>query len=344
MECTPLSHTHIYYALNLMALVCSRDGDIFHFIDVGNNNHLLTLAKSNHPPYGRDFPGKRITGRFSNGLVATDYVASMLGLGSATVGYLNPEAKGDNIVRGVSFASAASGFYRGTAKIYNVLSLEDQLKLYIQYREDLARVVGVANASTILSDALYLISTGSNDYLNNYNYNIFLQIEYNRRQYRNHLLNLLANFLEELRFLGVRRVGVLSLPPFGCLPSQITLYGLGKETCVKNLNKEAQIFNSKMLKLLQKLNGTDGMRLAYVDIFSQLKDAARFPAKYGFVEGRRGCCGTGLVEASIFCNKFSIGTCANASKYVFWDSFHPSDRMSFLLAKTQLPKVLHDLL
>ncbi|XP_059063262.1 GDSL esterase/lipase At5g03810 isoform X4 [Cryptomeria japonica] len=257
-------------------------------IDVGNNNHLLTLAKSNHPPYGRDFPGKRITGRFSNGLVATDYVASMLGLGSATVGYLNPEAKGDNIVRGVSFASAASGFYRGTAKIYNVLSLEDQLKLYIQYREDLARV--------------------------------------------------------ELRFLGVRRVGVLSLPPFGCLPSQITLYGLGKETCVKNLNKEAQIFNSKMLKLLQKLNGTDGMRLAYVDIFSQLKDAARFPAKYGFVEGRRGCCGTGLVEASIFCNKFSIGTCANASKYVFWDSFHPSDRMSFLLAKTQLPKVLHDLL
>ncbi|GLJ06411.1 hypothetical protein SUGI_0038470 [Cryptomeria japonica] len=313
-------------------------------VDAGNNNHLLTLAKSNHPPYGRDFPGRKITGRFSNGFIAIDYVASMLGLGSATVGYLNPEAKGDNIVRGVSFASGGSGLYHGTAQIYNVISLDDQLKLYRQYREDLAHVVGAANSSRILSDAVYLISIGSNDYLNNYYVNIILGIEYNRRQYRNHLLNILSGFLAELRNMGARRVVVASLPPFGCLPSQITLYGLGKETCLQKLNKEASIFNSKMLKLLQMFNGTDGMKIAYLDIFSQLYDAARFPAKYGFVEGRRGCCGTGRLEASILCNKFSIGTCENASKYVFWDSFHPSDRMNFLIAKTQLPKALQQLL
>lgn len=52
----------------------------------------------------------------------------------------------------------------------------------------------------------------------------------------------------------------------------------------------------------------------------------------GFSEARRGCCGTGLIETSLLCNPKSHGTCANASEYVFWDSFHPSEAANKILS------------
>lgn len=57
----------------------------------------------------------------------------------------------------------------------------------------------------------------------------------------------------------------------------------------------------------------------------------------GFSEARKGCCGTGLLETSILCNKLSIGTCANGSEYVFWDSFHPSEAAYKFLADAMIP-------
>lgn len=43
-------------------------------VDTGNNNDLITIVKSNFPPYGRDFPGGVPTGRFSNGKIPSDFV------------------------------------------------------------------------------------------------------------------------------------------------------------------------------------------------------------------------------------------------------------------------------
>lgn len=57
-----------------------------------------------------------------------------------------------------------------------------------------------------------------------------------------------------------------------------------------------------------------------------------FDLMTGFAEARRACCGTGLLETSILCNPKSVGTCANASEYVFWDGFHPSEATNRILA------------
>jgi phospholipase/lecithinase/hemolysin len=43
--------------------------------DVGNNNHLqLSLLKANFPHNGVDYPGRKATGRFSNGHNFADFL------------------------------------------------------------------------------------------------------------------------------------------------------------------------------------------------------------------------------------------------------------------------------
>ena len=43
-------------------------------VDQGNNNDLITAARCNYPPYGKDFYGRIPTGRFSNGKTPPDLV------------------------------------------------------------------------------------------------------------------------------------------------------------------------------------------------------------------------------------------------------------------------------
>lgn len=45
-------------------------------VDVGNNNNLHTLIKSNFRPYGRDFVNQKPTGRFCNGKLASDFTGT----------------------------------------------------------------------------------------------------------------------------------------------------------------------------------------------------------------------------------------------------------------------------
>lgn len=65
----------------------------------------------------------------------------------------------------------------------------------------------------------------------------------------------------------------------------------------------------------------------------------------GFVETKKGCCGTGLVEAGPLCNALTP-LCANDSEYLFWDSIHPSEAayqyISKYLENEVLPKLAYD--
>lgn len=46
-------------------------------VDNGNNNYLATTARADTPPYGIDYPTRRPTGRFSNGLNIPDFISSV---------------------------------------------------------------------------------------------------------------------------------------------------------------------------------------------------------------------------------------------------------------------------
>ncbi|KDP34349.1 hypothetical protein JCGZ_11232 [Jatropha curcas] len=302
-------------------------------IDAGNNNHLYTIVKANFPPYGRDFINHKPTGRFCNGKLASDFTAENIGFTSYPPAYLSKEAHGTNLLIGANFASAASGFYDTTAKLYHAIPLSKQLEYYKDYQKKIVGIAGKSNASSIISGSVYLVSAGASDFVQNYYINPFLYKEYTPDQFSDILMHSYANFIQDLYKLGARKIGVTSLPPLGCLPAAITIFGSDSNECVAKLNKDAKSFNNKLnstsQSLLKKLSG---LNLIVLDIYQPLYELVTKPADNGFAEARKACCGTGLLETSILCNSKSAGTCANASEYVFWDGFHPSEAANKILS------------
>ncbi|KAL5131956.1 GDSL esterase/lipase [Glycine soja] len=302
-------------------------------VDVGNNNHLYTVVKANFPPYGRDFKNHNPTGRFCNGKLASDYTAENLGFTSYPPAYLNLKAKGNNLLNGANFASAASGYYDPTAKLYHAIPLSQQLEHYKECQNILVGTVGQSNASSIISGSIYLISAGNSDFIQNYYINPLLYKVYTADQFSDILLQSYVTFIQNIYALGARKIGVTTLPPMGCLPATITLFGSDSNQCVVKLNNDAINFNKKLNTTSQSLQKSlSGLKLAILDIYQPLYDLVTKSSENGFFEARKACCGTGLLETSVLCNQKSIGTCANASEYVFWDGFHPSEAANKVLS------------
>ncbi|XP_027347071.1 GDSL esterase/lipase At5g22810-like [Abrus precatorius] len=302
-------------------------------VDVGNNNRLLTVIKANFPPYGRDFENHNPTGRFCNGKLATDFTAETLGFTSYPPAYLNLKSKGKNLLNGANFASAGSGYLESTAKLYNAIPLSQQLENYKECQKKLMVVAGKSSASSIISGAIYLVSAGNSDFVQNYYINPLLNKLYTTDQFSDMIMRYYSSFIQNLYALGARKIGVTTLPPIGCLPASITLFGLLRNDCVANLNSDAINFNEKLnTTSLNLQNMLPGLNLVIFDIYQPLYNLVTKPSENGFFEARKACCGTGLIETSILCNNKSIGTCANASEYVFWDGFHPSEAANKVLA------------
>eukprot|EP00253_Pinus_taeda_P033430 PITA_33430 len=313
-------------------------------VDPGNNNGLVTLAKANFPPYGRDFVDHKSTGRFTNGKLVTDIASGLAGLPDVVHAYLDPEFQGPRILTGASFASSASGYEDSTSLTLNVLTMGQQWKNFKLYREQLVSMVGRENASEIISGALFVISTGTDDFTNNYYLNPITKAQYNVTAFQDLLLDSLSKFIQGIYSEGATLFGLIGLPPFGCLPSQITIHNFIRNSCVDEFNDVAISFNQKATALLETLKPTlPGLKMAYIDIYDKLLDIIKNPSKYGFEEVRRGCCGTGLLEASIFCNS-GTQMCPDPSKHVFWDSFHPTEKTYNILAQhifSQVVSFLH---
>ncbi|EFJ07536.1 hypothetical protein SELMODRAFT_161618 [Selaginella moellendorffii] len=313
-------------------------------VDAGNNDYLKTIFRANFPPYGRDFDTKQPTGRFSNGRTPSDYLAALLGLPLA-LPYLDPSAKGQNIVTGVNFATGGSGYLSETGATLNVPGLDGQLQWFKSYTQNLVKIVGKANATNIISQGVYTLSTGSNDYVANYYVNPLVQEKYSRNAFRSLLLSSFTQFTKALYSLGARRIAVVSMAPLGCLPSMVTLYGKGSLSCVDFANRDARLFNRALNSTVTSIRASlKDIKLAYIDIYPLVEDVIKNPSKNGFEQTTTGCCGIGRLAVSILCNEHSIGTCSNASKYVFWDSFHPTSTMNQLIANTAFNQGIGQLL
>ncbi|KAL5780737.1 hypothetical protein ACOSQ2_011474 [Xanthoceras sorbifolium] len=318
-------------------------------VDTGNNNYVLTLAKCNFPPYGRDFTGGVATGRFSNGKVPSDFLVEELGIKELLPPYLDPNLRPEDLLTGVSFASGASGYDPLTSAILSALSLENQLKMFKEYIEKLKKIAGEETTNTILTKGLFGVVSGSNDIANLYYDFHIRELQYNISTYTDLLVGSASTFLQELYRLGARKIAVFSAPPLGCLPSTKTLAGgdiFSRKECVKICNQGTQLFNKKLSAEADRLDSKLlHAKMVYIDIYSPMLDLMQNHNKYGFEIVDKGCCGTGIIEvSSLLCNPYSLNTCTNASSYLFWDSYHPTERAYKILVSNILKKYINRLL
>ncbi|XP_077246651.1 GDSL esterase/lipase EXL3-like isoform X1 [Tasmannia lanceolata] len=313
-------------------------------VDPGNNNNLETIVKCNFPPYGIDLAQHKPTGRFCNGKIPSDMIASALGLKDKLPAYLDPQLTPNDLLTGVSFASGGSGYDPLTSQLVSVLSLHDQLEMLKEYIGKLKAIVGQKGAANIVSNSVYIAVIGTDDLANTYFSTPFRRASYDVNAYTDLMVQSASTFYQELYRLGARKVGVTGLPPVGCVPSQRTLAGGILRNCQPSYNQAAMEFNSKLSKELEALtNQLPGSKFIYIDIYTILSNLIFHPSNYGFEVSTKGCCGTGDLEVSILCNP-STPICTDVTNYVFWDSYHPTEKaykvISDNLIKNYLPLIV----
>ncbi|XP_023736729.1 GDSL esterase/lipase At5g45960 [Lactuca sativa] len=298
-------------------------------VDPGNNNYISTYSRGNFPPYGKDFINHEPTGRFSNGRLVTDFIAEFLGVKKNLPPYLDPRLTIQDLMTGVSFASAGAGFDPITSQLGRALTQPQQLDLFREYKRKLQAAIGKERTDDLVRNAGYIVSSGTNDFTFNYYGPVLVRRSTypNIADYQKFQWNLIEQFMQDLLDEGAMKIGVVGIPPIGCLPAIITINSkkpISNRECIGNLNSLARDIN-QMLKTNLKGLQRPGTKIVYADIYNPLIDMVNHKTKYGFEEAHKGCCGTGLIEADFGCNPTSP-LCDDVLKYVFWDAFHPSEK------------------
>lgn len=299
--------------------------------DSGNNNVLPTQAKVNYLPYGIDF-SKGPTGRFSNKRNMQDVIAELLDFEE----YITPFAKaqGRSILKGVNYASGAAGILDESGRNQgDRITMNEQIR---NHRIIISRIRTILrnNTSTknLLSQCIYSLQMGSNDYINNYFQPRFFSSSrrrYTPQQFAQLLIEQYSRQIKTLYDNGARKFGIYAVGLIGCTPNAIETYGTNGSAsgCVEKLNNASTLFNNRLMPLVQQLNRnlTDAK-------FTYLNPSPAPADLVSFVVTNRACCTTGG-GAGELCVR-NQEPCSNRNQYVFWDGVHTSDAWNEGVAKS----------
>ncbi|CAN7078003.1 unnamed protein product [Brassica oleracea var. botrytis] len=309
---------------NVSALFAFGDS----ILDTGNNNNHTTLSKCNYFPYGRNFVGGKATGRFGNGRVFSDLIAEGLSLKPLLPAYHDPNLSNNDLPTGVCFASGGSGLDERTAKPQGVIWVPDQVKDFKEYVTKLNGVLGnQEKTNAIISNAVYLTSAGNND--------LVFTFWTGRSQsttsaYTDLMVTWTENLLKSLYDMGARKFAVLGTVPLGCLPGIRKIDGDISKLCSVPENQWADTFNKNLSVIFNTLETKlPGAKFSYVDMYNSLLDLVNNPQASGFTEVADAC----------YMPTTSPIPCPDASRYVFWDRAHPSEKAYQTIA----PKIIEEL-
>ncbi|KAG6419285.1 hypothetical protein SASPL_121501 [Salvia splendens] len=303
-------------------------------VDNGNNNNIQSLARANYLPYGIDFPDGP-TGRFSNGKTTVDVIAELLGFDD----YIPPyaQARGQQILRGVNYASAAAGIREETGQQLGArIDFTGQVNNYKNTVSQIVDIIGDEDsAANYLSKCIYSIGVGSNDYLNNYFMPQYYTTsrQYSTEQYADVLIRQYTDQLRVLYNFGARKFVLLGVGQIGCSPNALAQNSPDGRTCVARINNANQIFNSRLRGLVDEFNGnTPDARFIYIDAYGVFQDLINNPSAFGFRVTNAGCCGVGRNNGQITCLPMQP-SCQNRDEYLFWDAFHPTEAANTVVGR-----------
>ncbi|KAJ0836780.1 putative triacylglycerol lipase [Helianthus annuus] len=313
---------YIFFELMEIVVVIGKPQVPCYFIfgdslfDSGNNNELVTTARSNYLPYGTDFP-QGVTGRFTNGRTIADLIGELLGFDEYIPTYAT--VTDQHISQGVNYASGGSGIREETGShLGGRISLDRQL---LNHYSIVSRLFHLQRNITFtrdyLSKCIYIVNIGSNDYINNYfKPDIYATSHmYTTNRYAQRLVQQYSRQLKCLYNLGGRKIAIFGLGLIGCTPAEISTFGTEGRPCVKFINDAVKLFNNKLKPILDDLN------------------AYNPDAKFTFINVTSISLQQGTVLTNVpSCILRSDGQCVQTtlislvrSMSMFYDGYHPTE-------------------
>ncbi|CAN6210095.1 unnamed protein product [Urochloa humidicola] len=313
------------------------------YADTGNLGDLgRELTHAWYDPYGDTFPG-RPTGRFSDGRVLTDFIASAMGVPTPVAYKLRRSAPPGLLARGMNFAVGGAGVL-DTGNFQRNIGAQIDL-FQAQHPPSNRSRSGCGDAGGV---AVVVVSGNDYSYAADKDNSTSAAIEY--------IPTVVRRLREQLRRLrdeaGMRRVVVTNLHPMGCTP--LFTRALNYTACDPLANAGAAQHNAALESAIAGLNDDDGgnrtrtfLLLDLNAAFAALVDAApQSPAAEGerrFEEPRRPCCET--FAAGGYCGqqdddgKRMYALCDDPAKHFYWDDVHPTQAAWAAVAETFRPKI-----
>ncbi|XP_051149746.1 acetylajmalan esterase-like [Andrographis paniculata] len=300
--------------------------------DTGNLVRIATTAPATRPPYGETFPG-RPTGRWSDGRLIIDYIATALGLP-----LLNPYLDRSNasFENGVNFAVAGSTtlsflFYslRGIITL-PLPTLRTQLR---QFRSHIATICSTpSECQQKLNNSLVFVGEfGYNDIAYAYAERRSLSLI---QSYLPEVNRVIINSTRDVILAGVPQVVVPLLFPLGCFPVFLDVARNNSSTtydsngCVKDLNDAIVSRNNDLVRDINNLRGEfPNATILYSDLYNAFLTILRDAPALGFNTSTllKACCGSeGNFNpiGPVYCGNGNVPVCPNPNTYINWDGIH----------------------
>ncbi|TVU44108.1 hypothetical protein EJB05_03541 [Eragrostis curvula] len=312
------------------------------FTDTGNTHSTTgpySFGYVSSPPYGATF-FHRSTNRYSDGRLVVDFLAQRLALPSFLPPYLAAAGNSTGNV-GVNFAVAGSTAIEHDFFAKNNLSMDitpQSIMTQLAWFDAHLRRTGKDKSKDKVADALFWVGEiGANDYA----YTVMAPPSIRPKLIRTMAVQRVTTFIEGLLDRGAKYMIVQGLPLTGCLPLAMSLARAEDRdniSCVASVNGQSYAHNRLLLANLRRLRQKHPAAvIAYADYYAAHLAVMRNPARYGFTEPFRTCCGSGggAYNFDLFatCGSPEVTTaCAQPDKYVNWDGVHMTEAMYKVVA------------
>uniref|UniRef100_A0A7N0TSG6 GDSL esterase/lipase n=1 Tax=Kalanchoe fedtschenkoi TaxID=63787 RepID=A0A7N0TSG6_KALFE len=238
------------------------------------------------------------------------------------------------MIRGVNYASAGAGIiFSSGSELGQHISLTQQIQQVTDTFQHFILTMGEDAAASLITDSLFYISIGSNDYIHYYLRNVSnVQSLYLPWSFNRFLATSLKQEIEHLYYSNVRKMVVMGLAPLGCAPYYLWQYRSRDGECVESINSMIMEFNYIMRFMVEELLAElPDLRIIFCDAYEGSMDIIENYERYGFRFTAEACCGLGSYKGWIMCIVPEMA-CSNASNHIWWDQFHPTDAVNAILA------------
>jgi len=261
-------------------------------------------------PYGMTFPGKP-SGRFSDGRVLSDYIASFFGLEAPVAFKARNGAEKSKIENGMNFACAGSAVLDHPAIIPRAPNMTEQIDCFQTTLDDEKLFT-----KHDLQSSIAFINIGANEY-----------VAFARGDNGTSLPNIapkvigqLVPDIKRIQDMGMPKIALATLIPLGCTPTYIKTSP--KKSCDEEINKIIESYNQKLKEAVKELKNVE-----IIDVYGAMTSVLNQPAESLKFDPLEQCCGGS--DFPHFCGKEKnekkmYKICDNPKLSIFWDYVHPS--------------------